>query len=65
VATAPRHTNSVRDERGGGLPALRDMPALPLRVGRHLTAWLVWHAAGVSLVEDGPAPRPHRSGARI
>jgi hypothetical protein len=25
---------------------------------RHVTAWLVWHAAGVSLLEDLEQPRP-------
>jgi hypothetical protein len=65
VATAPRHTHPVREDRDGGLPALRDVPALPLRVGRHLTAWLLWHTTGVSLIEDAPAPRRYRSAARI
>jgi hypothetical protein len=32
------------------------MPALPLRVGRHLATWLVWHTARVSLLADAPPP---------
>jgi hypothetical protein len=41
------------------------VPVLPLRLGRHLTTWLVWHTTGISLVEDAPAPQPHRPVARI
>jgi hypothetical protein len=37
---------------GGGIGTLRDVPGLPLRVGRHLTAWVVWHTARVSLLSD-------------
>jgi hypothetical protein len=25
----------------------------PLRAGRHMVAWLVWHSRGVSLIADG------------
>lgn len=28
----------------------------PLRFGRHLAVWFVWHTAGVSLVRDQPPP---------
>jgi hypothetical protein len=45
---------------------LRDVPVLPLRAGRHLTAWIVWHTAKVSLLSDHAAPQPpeQQSGAR-
>jgi hypothetical protein len=44
-------------ERDAGLPGLREVPSLPLRVGRHLTAWVIWHTTRVSLVSDSPPPR--------
>jgi hypothetical protein len=39
---------------------------LPLRAGRHLTAWIVWHTAKVSLLSDHAAPQPpeQQSGVR-
>ncbi|HZO58198.1 MAG TPA: hypothetical protein VFB51_00760 [Solirubrobacterales bacterium] len=37
---------------------LWDVPVLPLRAGRHLTAWIVWHTAKVSLLSDHSAPQP-------
>jgi hypothetical protein len=37
---------------------LRDVPVLPLRAGRHLTAWIIWHTAKVSLLSDHAAPQP-------
>jgi hypothetical protein len=37
---------------------LADVPVLPLRAGRHLTAWIVWHTARVSLLRDHAAPQP-------
>jgi hypothetical protein len=42
------------------------VPVLPLRAGRHLTAWIVWHTAKVSLLSDHAAPQPpeQQSGAR-
>jgi len=40
------------------------VPSLPLRVGRHLRAWIVWHTSGVSVLDDGP-PRRNRPAARI
>jgi hypothetical protein len=45
---------------------LREVPVLPLRAGRHLTAWIVWHTAKVSLLSDHAAPQPpeQQSGAR-
>ena len=58
VAHAPRQEPPVQPvEDEGGLSGLRDLPGLSLRVGRHVTAWLLWHTARVSLVED-TQPRP-------
>jgi hypothetical protein len=37
---------------------LREVPGLPFRAGRHLTAWLIWHTARVSLLTDHAAPKP-------
>jgi hypothetical protein len=34
------------------------VPALPFRAGRHLTAWVVWQTAKVSLLSDHAAPQP-------
>ena len=31
---------------------LREVPALPFRAGRHLSAWIKWHVARVSLADD-------------
>ena len=33
-----------------------ELPVLPLRAGRHLAAWLVWHTTHVSLLEDATEP---------
>jgi hypothetical protein len=38
--------------------SIRKMPNLPLRAGRHITAWVLWHAARVSL-DDGALPAGH------
>jgi hypothetical protein len=38
--------------------SVTDVPVLPIRAGRHLATWIVWHTARVSLVEDLPAPKP-------
>jgi hypothetical protein len=45
---------------------LREVPVLPLRAGRHLTAWIVWHTAKISLLSDHAAPQPpeQQSGTR-
>jgi hypothetical protein len=32
-----------------------------LRPATHITAWIVWHALRVSLVDDLDKPRPPRS----
>jgi hypothetical protein len=31
---------------------------MPLRAGRHLTAWIVWHTARRSTLADLTAPQP-------
>jgi hypothetical protein len=61
VAHAPRNQVSTHSEPDGSLPGLRDMPVLPLRVGRHVAAWLVWHTARVSLLADAPPPGRRKS----
>jgi hypothetical protein len=37
---------------------LREVPAMPFRAGRHLTAWIVWHTARRSTLSDLTAPQP-------
>jgi hypothetical protein len=37
------------------------MVGTALRPFSHLTAWLVWHAARVSLLKDLEAPKPPQS----
>ena len=56
MAHTPRHHPPTPPDDEGALPGLRDVPSLPLRVGRHVTAWLLWHTARVSLLEDAPPP---------
>jgi hypothetical protein len=51
VSHASRQETSARTSNGG-VPSLREVPALPLRVGRHLTAWVVWHTTRVTLLSD-------------
>jgi len=29
-----------------------DVPVIPFRAGRHLAAWIVWHTARVSWLDD-------------
>jgi hypothetical protein len=42
-----------------------EVPVLPFRAGRHLAAWIVWHTARVSLVEDvAEVPTPARTTKR-
>jgi hypothetical protein len=31
---------------------------MPLRAGRHLTAWILWHTARRSTLSDLTAPQP-------
>ena len=31
---------------------MTDLITSPLRAGRHVAAWLVWHSIGVSLIHD-------------
>jgi hypothetical protein len=40
---------------------LREVPAMPFRAGRHLTAWFVWHTARRSTLADLTAPQPPES----
>ena len=35
---------------------------MPLRAGRHLTAWIVWHTARRSTLTDLTAPQPPDEG---
>jgi hypothetical protein len=35
---------------------------MPFRAGRHLTAWIVWHAARRSTLTDLTAPQPPEEG---
>jgi hypothetical protein len=37
-----------------------EVPVLPFRAGRHLAAWIMWHTARISMLEDAvvEAPRP-------
>jgi hypothetical protein len=36
---------------------LREVPALPLRAGKHLASWVLWHTAKVNLAGDTLSPR--------
>jgi hypothetical protein len=53
IVSHERRQETIATSRGG-VPSLRGVPVLPLRVGRHLTAWVVWHTARVSLLADAP-----------
>jgi hypothetical protein len=64
VSHAPRDESSVQPHKEGARPALRDVPGLSLRVGRHLTAWLLWHTSRVSLLDDAPPPADFDRAAR-
>jgi hypothetical protein len=37
---------------------LREVPSMPLRAGRHMTAWILWHTARRSTLADLTAPQP-------
>ena len=65
VAHAPRHESPATPDDEAALPGLRGVPTLPLRVGRHVTAWLLWHTARVSLLEDAPPPAEFDRTARV
>jgi hypothetical protein len=56
VAHTPTPEPPTQPERDGTRPSLSDLPGLPLRAGRHLTAWVLWHTARVSLIADAPPP---------
>jgi hypothetical protein len=40
-----------------------EVPGLPFKAGRHLAAWIVWHAVRVSMLDDEPSA-PTRSQGR-
>jgi len=41
--------------------SIRDVPVLPFRASRHLSAWIVWHTSGVSLIADTPPPEERQT----
>ena len=53
-------TNDVDQEQTqeNSFARLREVPSIPLRAGRHLTAWIVWHTARRSTLADLTAPQP-------
>jgi hypothetical protein len=62
VSQQNRQETNADSSHEGPLGTLREVPGLPLRVGRHLTAWVVWHTARVSLLPDRvPAELRERS----
>jgi hypothetical protein len=48
-----------------------EVPVIPFRAGRHLAAWIVWHAARVSWLDGAeddvlqPPPPPYAKRRRI
>jgi hypothetical protein len=56
VADTPQNNAPTHAEPERSLPGLRGVPVLPLRAGRHVAAWLLWHTARVSLIADAPPP---------
>ena len=64
VAHTPTTEPPVQPDRTDARPGLRDVPGLPFRAGRHLTAWLLWHTARVSLIADAPPPDEFDRAAR-
>jgi hypothetical protein len=65
VAHAPTREHRAPAPPEDRRPGLRDVPGLSLRAGRHLTAWLLWHTARVSLVADAPPPGELDRAARV
>jgi hypothetical protein len=65
VAHTPRTDPPVQTDDDRMFSGLRDVPGLSLRVGRHLTAWLLWHTARVSLIDDAPPPAELDRAARV
>jgi predicted dehydrogenase len=65
VAHTPRNDPPVQTADDGVLSGLRDVPGLSLRVGRHVTAWVLWHTARVSLIADAPPPAELDRAARV
>jgi hypothetical protein len=43
---------------------LREVPSIPFRAGRHLTAWIVWHTARRSTLADLATPQPPEDSIR-
>jgi hypothetical protein len=54
VAHAPRDETPPQPESESSRRGLLDVGGLPLRVGRHVTAWVLWHTSRVSLLDDAP-----------
>jgi hypothetical protein len=65
VAQASTREPPPQTGEDGVLSGLRDLPGLSLRVGRHVTAWLAWHTARVSLPDDAPPPSELDRAARV
>ena len=65
VAHAPRQEPPEQPVEEGALSGLRDIPGLSLRVGRHVTAWLLWHTTRVSRIDDQPTPAKLDRAARV
>jgi len=38
--------------------SLREVPGLPFKAGRHITAWVVWQTSRVSMLDDHSQPQP-------
>jgi len=64
VAHTPTSEPPVQEDHNGTRPGLRDVPALSVRAGRHVTAWLLWHTTRVSLIADAPPPDELNRAAR-
>ncbi len=63
MAHTPQSNAPTRAEPDRSPPGLRGVPVLPLRAGRHVAAWLLWHTARVSLIADAPPPADLRRAA--
>jgi hypothetical protein len=65
VAHTPRQKPPIEPVEEGALSGLRDLPGISLRVGRHVTAWLLWHTTRVSMIDDEPTPARLDRAARV
>jgi hypothetical protein len=63
VSQPTQRNRRAQSAREGGLGTLLEVPGLPIRFGRHLTAWVVWHTARVSLLSDSPSQGQFGGGA--